>query len=254
MATIISAGPGAADLSRQILEHQAPNYEFSFSPFLLKTYRFGLDSNRPVCKAFLQGHCPLGNDCPDKHTSQGTFGNNLVCKHWLRGLCKKGEGCEFLHEYNLRKMPECNFFLRNGYCPNGDECLYLHVDPASKLPPCPHYERGFCPLGPRCSKKHIRKQLCKFYLCGFCPNGKGCPEGVHAKWTSEDKMEKPTVAIIRDPAEIAEEQAKLREAGERREEEERERFGGGFQGGRGGRWGGHGGRGRGDRRGGRGRH
>lgn len=77
---------------------------------------------------------------------------------------------------------------------------------------------------------------------------------MHAKWTSEDKMEKPTVAIIRDPAEIAEEQAKLREAGERREEEERERFGGGFQGGRGGRWGGHGGRGRGDRRGGRGRH
>ena len=30
----------------------------------------------------------------------------IVCKHWLRGLCKKGDGCEFLHEYDMSKMPE----------------------------------------------------------------------------------------------------------------------------------------------------
>jgi cleavage and polyadenylation specificity factor subunit 4 len=127
MAGVLSLGPGPKDLARQILEHQAPSYTFAFTPFLLQTYRHGLDPNRPVCKAYLQGHCPLGASCPDKHTtvnSNSNF-NNLVCKHWLRGLCKKGESCEFLHEYNLRKMPECNFFTRNGYCSNGGMCLRL---------------------------------------------------------------------------------------------------------------------------------
>ncbi|KAH8899313.1 hypothetical protein GQ53DRAFT_586794, partial [Thozetella sp. PMI_491] len=107
---------------------------------------------------------------------------SLVCKHWLRGLCKKGDSCEFLHEYNLRKMPECNFFVRNGYCSNGDECLYLHIDPQSKLPPCPHYERGFCPLGPRCDKKHVRRKICPCFLAGFCPEGRTCKDGAHPKW------------------------------------------------------------------------
>ena len=36
----------------------------------------------------------------------------VVCKHWLRGLCKKGDGCEFLHEYDMTKMPECYFYSR----------------------------------------------------------------------------------------------------------------------------------------------
>lgn len=126
MAGVLSLGPGPKDLARQILEHQAPQYSFGFSPFLLQTYRHGLDPNRPTCKAYLQGHCPLGSACPDKHTSSNSNSNfnNLVCKHWLRGLCKKGESCEFLHEYNLRKMPECNFFTRNGYCSNGGMCLF----------------------------------------------------------------------------------------------------------------------------------
>jgi hypothetical protein len=121
MTAILSLGPGPKDLSRQILEHQAPEYTFTFTPFLFQTYRHGLSPNRPTCKAYLQGHCPLGPACPDKHTTANSNSNfnNLVCKHWLRGLCKKGESCEFLHEYNLRKMPECNFFVRNGYCSNG---------------------------------------------------------------------------------------------------------------------------------------
>jgi cleavage and polyadenylation specificity factor subunit 4 len=121
MAAIISKGHDATDISRQILSHQAHLYKFSFTPFLFTTYRYGLSPDRPTCKAYLQGHCPLGVECPDKHaaaSSNSNF-NNLVCKHWLRGLCKKGESCEFLHEFNLRKMPECNFFVRNGYCSNG---------------------------------------------------------------------------------------------------------------------------------------
>lgn len=117
----LSLGPGATDLGRRILEHQAPQYTFSFTPFLLKNYRHGISPDRPTCKAYLQGHCPLGNSCPDKHITPNNNPNfnNLVCKHWLRGLCKKGDSCEFLHEFNLRKMPECSQFVRNGYCSNG---------------------------------------------------------------------------------------------------------------------------------------
>ncbi|KAK3328913.1 hypothetical protein B0H66DRAFT_6325 [Apodospora peruviana] len=194
-----SGGPSL--LTTKMLNHTAPSYTFSFTPFLQKTYQHSLPADRPICKAYASGNCPLRSHCSDRHVAptsssshprDGGFGS-LVCKHWLRGLCKKGESCEFLHEYNLRKMPECNFFVRNGYCSNGDECLYLHIDPQSKLPPCPHYERGFCPLGPRCDKKHVRKKLCNFYLAGFCPDGKHCKIGAHPRWTKDKDMEKPKV-------------------------------------------------------------
>ncbi|KAK1777432.1 hypothetical protein QBC45DRAFT_416892 [Copromyces sp. CBS 386.78] len=197
---------GPQHLITQMLTHTAPHYTFSFTPFLQKTYQHSLPADRPICKAYASGNCPLKSHCPERHVTTGTTGSSntghgggnfsggfgsLVCKHWLRGLCKKGESCEFLHEYNLRKMPECNFFVRNGYCSNGDECLYLHIDPLSRLPPCPHYERGFCPLGPRCDKKHFRRKLCLYYLAGFCPDGRQCKEGAHPRWTADKDMEKP---------------------------------------------------------------
>ncbi|KAL6887689.1 hypothetical protein HDV57DRAFT_371114 [Trichoderma longibrachiatum] len=203
-----------------ILNHSAPPYTFRFSPFLRQTYQVGLPADRPICKAFQAGSCPNGTRCAERHVSEGrptrgdgghgqhhqqpTGGlNSLVCKHWLRGLCKKGEHCEFLHEYNLRKMPECNFFMRNGYCSNGEECLYLHVDPLSKLPPCPHYDMGFCPLGPVCSKKHVRRKLCVFYLAGFCPDGPECKVGAHPKWSKD--LEKP----VAKSADKSEEEIKM---------------------------------------------
>ena len=218
-----SPGPGAGGptpLVRQLLTHTLPQqpqqhqqYTFSFTPFLQKTYQHSLPPDRPICKAYLSGQCPLKSHCPERHVSNppntssnphhsgggggggykdggGGFGS-LVCKHWLRGLCKKGESCEFLHEYNLRKMPECNFFAKHGFCQNGDECLYLHIDPQSRLPPCPHYDRGFCPLGPRCEKKHVRRKLCLYYLAGFCPEGPRCRDGAHPRWKSDKDMEKP---------------------------------------------------------------
>lgn len=232
----------ATTASPDLADPPTAPYTFAFDPFLLKTYRFGIDPSRPQCKAYAAGHCPLGASCPDRHVAAptGSNYNNLVCKHWLRGLCKKGEHCEFLHEYNLRRMPECSFFARNGYCSNGEECLYLHVDPDSRLPACGWYERGFCPLGPRCARRHVRRELCRFYLAGFCPEGRKCPEGAHARWKADGDLEELKVRVVRDPEEVEEEIRKKREEAEREEEKERERFGGG-RGGRGGRWMGRGG-------------
>lgn len=164
------------------------DYKFHFDDFLRSEYRFGLDPSRPICRFYVQGHCPLGKACPDKHSVNST--SRIVCKHWLRGLCKKGEACEFLHEYNLRKMPECYFYSKHGYCSNGDECLYLHIDPESRIPPCPWFERGFCALGPDCSKKHIRRTPCKLFITGFCPKGPECPDG-------HPKFEKPSTLPTR---------------------------------------------------------
>ncbi|KAH6608936.1 hypothetical protein Trco_002282 [Trichoderma cornu-damae] len=248
------------DAVAAILNRSAQSYSFRFSPFLRQAHQVGLSPDRAVCKAFQAGGCPNGTRCAERHVSDGRSKdaqqlqpsgglNSLVCKHWLRGLCKKGEHCEFLHEYNLRKMPECNFFMRNGYCSNGEECLYLHVDPLSRLPPCPHYDMGFCPLGPLCSKKHVRRKLCPYYLAGFCPDGPECKTGAHPKWSKD--LDKP----VAKSAEKAEDDAKpeaqqqlrdddgdrFRDARGDREERAHGRHGRGG----GGRWrGGGGGRGR----------
>jgi hypothetical protein len=44
---------------------------------------------------------------------------NIVCKHWLRGLCKKNADCDYLHEYDLDRMPECWFYTNYGECAKG---------------------------------------------------------------------------------------------------------------------------------------
>jgi cleavage and polyadenylation specificity factor subunit 4 len=220
------------------------DYNFSFTPFLTKTYLFGLPPDRPICKAFQEGHCPLGSRCPERHPSDllskqtsyaGHHFKDLVCKHWLRGLCKRGDQCEFLHEYNLRRMPECTNLVKLGYCPSGDECLYLHVRPEAKLPPCENYDNGFCELGPRCAKRHVRGKLCKFYVAGFCPDGRDCKEGAHPSFS--DKLPKPSVRLERSKEEMEREtREKEKEAQEEREREWRkDRDAGGSGRGRGGR-------------------
>lgn len=67
-------------------------------------------------------HVPLsvsalasGGMCPFRHISGE---KTVVCKHWLRGLCKKGDQCEFLHEYDMTKMPECYFYSKFGPHPS----------------------------------------------------------------------------------------------------------------------------------------
>lgn len=108
--------------------------------------------------------------CPFRHISGE---KTVVCKHWLRGLCKKGDQCEFLHEYDMTKMPECYFYSKFGECSN-KECPFLHIDPESKIKDCPWYDRGFCKHGPLCRHRHTRRVICVNYLVGFCPEGPSC--------------------------------------------------------------------------------
>ncbi|ODV89864.1 hypothetical protein CANCADRAFT_147751 [Tortispora caseinolytica NRRL Y-17796] len=171
-------------MSDPVATARSDQYRFRFEDFLKKEYRYDTDPNRPVCKFYLTQHCPNGWSCPDRHTiPSNVTSSRHVCKHWLRGLCKKGDTCDFLHEYNLRRMPECTYFARSGQCAQGGECLYLHIDPLSKIPECPNYIRGFCRLGPNCPKRHVRRSMCLRYLAGFCPLGKKCPD-THPKFTS----------------------------------------------------------------------
>lgn len=160
-----------------------------------------LSSDAQLCPryvAFLENPnknpaCPLGNRCPFRHEqpgpmnfagalSQRDLGKRTICKHWLRGLCKKGDSCDYLHEYDMRRMPECRFFATFGYCNSGDDCLYLHVDAKAKIRECEMYKRGFCPRGPTCPKKHVRRPACPYYIAGFCPRGPDCRMG-HIKAT-----------------------------------------------------------------------
>lgn len=119
-------------------------------------------TGRAVCLRHIEGYCPLTNFCPLRHL---VGDKAVVCKHWLRGLCKKvgyehllkltlssnslllnhhnitiygnfllhdmrspffqGDACEFLHEYDLTKMPECFFFSKYQACSNR-ECPFRY--------------------------------------------------------------------------------------------------------------------------------
>ncbi|KAL3896253.1 MAG: hypothetical protein SGCHY_004191 [Lobulomycetales sp.] len=164
------------------------SYIFDFESFIINDLKISLDKplfeSTQTCKFYLRGNCQKGADCPNKHSVEKT----IVCKHWLRGLCKKGEMCEFLHEYNLKKMPECWFFTKNGECSN-PECLYRHIDPNSKIHDCAWYLRGFCRHGSGCKHKHTRRLACQNYLTGFCPKGPDCDKG-------HPKFELPTSSSV----------------------------------------------------------
>eukprot|EP00483_Globobulimina_turgida_P001017 UN01019 len=131
-----------------------------------------------ICKDYIQtGKCALGDQCPHRH-SRGE--KSIVCKHWLRGLCKKDDDCEFLHMYDMAKLPPCHFFSTFGKC-NNPECLFLHLRIEDQVKECPWYARGFCNLGPKCTNKHVRRIICENYLKGFCSNGPNCKFG-HPKY------------------------------------------------------------------------
>lgn len=134
-----------------------------FLSFQTQTHLLTIPEDDQICRLSLTPTgCPLGPlHCPLRHTTPSSQNFQppkqlpthprererlaTVCKHWLRGLCKKGDACEFLHEYNLRRMPECWWYAKYGYCSAGDECLYAH--PKERRVECPDYKRGFCKLG-----------------------------------------------------------------------------------------------------------
>lgn len=143
------------------------NVQFDFEPFIVSEMSLDVTPEELKNQSSIIG---VRDDRPKQNDKK------LVCKHWLRGLCKKGDSCEFLHEYNLKKMPKCWFFSKYGRCDN-PECLYLHSDPEVKKPECPAYNKGFCYMGPRCQFLHITRALCPNYICGFCPEGPKCKFG-----------------------------------------------------------------------------
>ncbi|KAF8237759.1 hypothetical protein L208DRAFT_1388677 [Tricholoma matsutake] len=178
---------------RDVINPQFYQNNFPAEVYVKNELGIKLDKDDQICRLSLTpAGCPLGPlHCPLRHTSPSVQNFqppkqlpthprererlSTVCKHWLRGLCKKGDACEFLHEYNLRRMPECWWFAKYGYCSAGDECLYAH--PKERRVECPDYIRGFCKLGPACPRKHVRKVACQLYLTGFCPLGHECPRG-----------------------------------------------------------------------------
>lgn len=173
-----------------LIHPDTAKYPFKFEHFLRQEYSFSLDPDRPICEFYNSREgpksCPRGPLCPKKHVLP-IFQNKIVCRHWLRGLCKKNDQCEYLHEYNLRKMPECVFFSKNGYCTQSPDCQYLHIDPASKIPKCENYEMGFCPLGSSCPRRHIKKVFCQRYMTGFCPLGKDECDMEHPQFIIPDE-------------------------------------------------------------------
>lgn len=178
---------------RDIVKPQFHQLNFAAEYFAKHKLGLRLDKDDQICRLSLTpAGCPLGPlQCPLRHTEPSPLNFQppkappvhprererlaTVCKHWLRGLCKKGDACEFLHEYNLRRMPECWWYAKYGYCSAGDECLYAH--PKERKIECPDYNRGFCKLGPTCPRKHVRRVACPQYLAGFCPAGPDCPRG-----------------------------------------------------------------------------
>jgi hypothetical protein len=99
----------------------------------------GLPDIGPVAFDEYRGHGE-GNVGTDRDRHRGI---KVLCKHWLRGLCKKEGICEFLHEYDLSKMPQCYFFIRFNSC-TSDTCQYLHTVEENGNLDCPRYARGFC--------------------------------------------------------------------------------------------------------------
>ncbi len=55
-----------------------------------------------------------------------------------------------------KQRPVCSFFLR-GECFKED-CEFLHVNVGQDAPVCEDFRNGFCELGDKCLKRHVKKE------------------------------------------------------------------------------------------------
>ncbi|XP_047078673.1 zinc finger CCCH domain-containing protein 45-like [Lolium rigidum] len=131
---------------------------FDFEEFLDGPAAAAAGSGSGPAAAALPTPDALGPAAAGPHRGQARRGGTVrqtVCRHWLRGLCMKGDSCDFLHQYDLKRMPVCHFFSAFGYC-REEDCSYKHI--TEDLPPeCSMYNMGFCPNGPFCQHRHVRK-------------------------------------------------------------------------------------------------
>ncbi|XP_051206359.1 30-kDa cleavage and polyadenylation specificity factor 30-like [Lolium perenne] len=111
----------------------------------------GSDSSVVVGAASASG--ALDPAAAGQHHDQSTV-RRTVCKYWLKGLCMRGESCGYLHQYDLDRMPVCHFFRAGGYCDKLD-CIFKHD--AEDAKECAMYNMGFCPNGPCCRLRHVKK-------------------------------------------------------------------------------------------------
>lgn len=80
-------------------------------------------------------------------------GTKIICRYWLENRCMNGDDCEWLHSH-IGIMPICQFGVE---CTRRPQCPYRHIDEQEVIEVCPRYEAGFCPYGPACHKKHVKK-------------------------------------------------------------------------------------------------
>ena len=95
-----------------------------------------------------------------------------VCMFWMKNLWRKGENWEFLHSFDPSKIPIWKKFLKGLWMnPNW---IFTHNNNPSNVKKWKYYENGFWINGRNWQGYHEEKVLCPDYQEGFCPLGPKC--------------------------------------------------------------------------------
>ena len=85
-------------------------------------------------------YASTGSDPSAKRVSFRSFWHEVMLHalshitYDMRGLAS-GDMCEYLHQYDMKRMPLCHFFAE-GQCTKED-CQFLHIRPEDKIVECP---------------------------------------------------------------------------------------------------------------------